>query len=238
MRRPPIAPLLAATGARLRDPQMQVWLMAGFSLLLLLIGHLRAWNPSGEGKNNAAASASRLLLAGAQVTWTEAFGPSHQPSRRPVLLLHSRPSRPLSPPRPAAQVPDPRPAMAAAAAKPWQFLDRPLRQQMAQVGPAAGPLHIRLAYSGDARGHAALIPRRPATAAFVIGNGSRSSDGRIEFVPDPALGSAVEITLIGTGRTPTPRQLAALGELLHHLESHSGYPLHLAEDPPAPAPAL
>ncbi len=234
MRRPPLAPLLAASCRGLRDPQVQVWLMAGLSLLLLLIGHIRAWSPSGEGKNEAAAS--RLLLAGAQVSWTEAFGPSLRPSRRPLLVLQSHLSPSLAPPRHPAEVPDPRPAMEAASAQPWQFLDRSLRGRIAQAGPAAESLHIRLAYSGDARGHAALVPRRSAAAAFVIGNGSRSGDGRVEFAPGPAHGTAVDVTLIGSGRAPTPRQMAALGELLLHLESRSGHPIQLT-DSHIPTPA-
>ena len=233
MRRPPLSSPRALRFDRLRDPQLQVWLMAGFSLLLLLIAQVRAWNPSGEGKNEPAASASRLLLAGAQVSWTEAFGPAPQPSRRPVLQLPARPTAPLALTRQAAPVPDPRPAMEAAAARPWQFLDRPLRQRLAQLGPAAAPLHIHLTWSGDSRGNAALILHRQATAAFVIGNGSRSGDGDIAFAPNPAAGSAVAITLIGDGRAATPRQMAALGELLHHLESRSGYPIQLAATPPA-----
>lgn len=215
---------------RLHDPQVQVWVMAGLSVLLLLMGHLRAWSGSGEGKNDATASASRLLLAGARVTWTEEFGPAQQGSRRPVLCLQAPAAggaRPL--PGPPAVRLDLRSPMEEAAARPWQFLDRSLRQQLAAAPRASLPLQIRLVWSGDTRGNAALVSRQQAApqapAGFVIGNGSRSGDGQIEALR-PSLSMAeglVEITLIGTGSALTPRQSAALGELLHQLEAISGH---------------
>ena len=216
---------------RLRDPQVQVWVMAGFSVLLVIIGHLRAWSLGSEGKNTAGVSPSRLLVAGARVNWTEEFGSYPRETQRPQLVL-SGPTAGMAA-VPAKKSPprlDLRPAMQEAASRPWQFLDRPLRQQLAATAKSSGSPRIHLAWSGDARGNAALIAlqqslrERPEPAGFVIGNGSRSGDGRIEYLPSH--GTAVEslnITLIGQSGPPTPNQMAALGELLHQLEALSGH---------------
>jgi len=230
---------------RLRDPQVQVWMMAGVSVLLVLIGHLRAWNPSGEGKNEVRLTASRLLLAGARMEWSEDFAAvTPRPEARPVLVLAANPSPPRKTPAPAAAVLQMRPAMQAAASQPWQALDRPLRLQLSHAGIPAAPLKIRLRWSGDARGNAALVARHPipSTAAcesssgLVIGNGSRSGDGEIEWLsPAMSLNPAdVEITLIGPCGRTSPSQLSALAELLVHLEAMSG---HRLETPPAGAGA-
>lgn len=231
---------------RLQDPRVQVWLMAGFAGLLVLIGHVRAWSPAGQGKNQSDASVSRLLLAGARVSWADSFGPAQRgESQRPALLLQAPVARPAatvltkSQPRPL-QV---RPAMEEAASRSWEFLKRPLRQQLITAAPHARPLQVRLCWSGDARGNADQVARhhmvtghRPA-AAFVIGNGSRSPDGYIEASSSGLNLDAgrVEITLIGRGGEPTAHQMAALGELLHHLEAITGH-LLLPESRPPTAP--
>ncbi len=216
---------------RFRDPQVQVWAMAGFSVLLVIIGHLRAWSPGSEGKNASGGSATRLLLAGARVSWTEEFGSHPRETWRPQLVLAGPAAGiPAVPPKKAFAGMDLRPAMQEAASRPLQFLDRPLRQQLATTAKAATPWRIQLAWSGDARGNAALvelqqsITAQPETSGFVIGNGSRSGDGQIEFLaPRPSeAGDVLNITLIGWGGVPTQRQLAALGELLHQLEALSG----------------
>jgi hypothetical protein len=230
---------------RLQDPRVQVWMMAGFAGLLVLIGHVRAWSATGQGKNQGDAPAGRLLMAGARVSWAESFGPAQRESKRPALLLQSPAPRTAAPlltkssPR-SLQV---RPAMEEAASRSWTFLERPLRQQLITAAPHSRPLQIRLCWSGDARGNAEQVARhqaqaghRPA-AAFVIGNGSRSPDGHIE-ASSPSLNleaGRVEITLIGRGGDPTARQLAALGELLHHLEAVTGH-LLLPESPAPHAP--
>lgn len=234
---------------RLRDPQVQVWVMAGFAVLLVLIGHLRAWSPSGEGKNSSTASPSRLLLAGARVSWTEEFGPAQRPSHRPVLVLSgpvskasaSAPARLRNLPAPSLDV---RAAMQEAAGKSWQFLGLALRQQLGAAAKPATALKIRLSWSGDQRGNAALIASRkfPAdspAAAFVIGNGSRSGDGRIELISAHCsfADGVVDIILVGQGTGPTPRQSGALGELLNHLEALSGFAVVPQSDSAGPPPA-
>jgi hypothetical protein len=233
-----------STLQRLRDPQVQVWVMVGCSLLLVLIGHLHAWNASGEGKNEARTSASRLLLAGARVEWSEEFAAAPRPKNRPVLNLVSTPF-PVSKARTAvAAIPDVRPAMELASGQPWQALDRSLRSQLAVAGIPAAPLTIRLRWSGESRGNAALVARHaaasgaPDDAGFVIGNGSRSRDGEIEWLfRNTTLGAdAVEITLIGSHGQSTPRQWAALAELLVHLEALSGHRALFA--PPALSAAV
>lgn len=254
---------------RLKDPQMQVWIMAGVAVLLVLIGHLRAWSPSGEGKNASTASASKMLLGGARMEWTEEFGPGKLVTQRPALILEtpSIPSHTASARRTAQRhAPSAlavnlnvRPIMQEAAEKTWKFLKSPLRQQLSALPiPAAAPT-VRLRWSGDARGNATLVARsrKPGPngtallASFVIGNGSRSPDGLIEILPvlpissgsllittsTPALPPppCLEITLIGTAATgASPRQTAALGELLNQLEAVCGHRLAMEGEAPSP----
>ena len=180
---------------------MQVWIMAGVAVLLVLIGHLRAWSPSGEGKNASPASASKMLLGGARVEWTEEFGPAKQVAQRPSLILES-PSAPARTEMARRAVKrktqsalavnlDVRPIMQEAAGKSWKFLKGPLRQQLSALPAPTGAPALRLRWSGDSRGNATLVARsrKPgstgpaALASFVIGNGSRSPDGMIEIIP-------------------------------------------------------
>ena len=245
MRYLPPALQLISSLQRLRDPQVQVWIMAGIAVLLVLIGHHRAWNASSEGKNDARPSASRLLLAGARVQWSEDFATVlHRRDTRPVLMLSANPL-PLQKKRESASpVLAVRPAMEAAASQPWQAIDRTLRYQLSQAGLPASPLKIRLAWSGDSRGNAALMARRQPAAAspagLVIGNGSRSGNGEIEWLsPSYSLSSGVvDITLIGPPGRTTSVQLAALAELLVHLEALSGHRLESLSNAPDGAPAL
>ncbi len=217
---------------RFRDPQVQVWAMAGFSVLLVIMGHLRAWSPGSEGKNASGGSPTRLLLAGARVSWTEDFGSHARETWRPQLVLGGPVSgTPAVPVKKAFAGMDLRPAMQEAASRPLQFLDRPLRQQLASTAKNATPWRIHFAWSGDTRGNAALvdlqrsITAQPGASGFVIGNGSRSGDGQIEFIAStPAEATDIlNITLIGHGGAPTQSQMAALGELLHQLEALSGH---------------
>lgn len=238
MRFPHSVPSILLHLQRLRDPQVQVWVMVGCSVLLVLIGHLHAWNASGEGKNEAGTSASKLLLAGARVEWTEEFAAALCSAKRPALSLAATPfpetarkARPATP-----TIPDVRPAMEAAAGRPWQALDRSLRTQLSHASLPASPLTIRLGWSGESRGNAALVARQAAASGtirdggFVIGNGSRSWDGQIEWLPrEKTLGSGiVEITLIGPAGQSTASQWAALAELLAHLEALSGHRVVIA----------
>jgi hypothetical protein len=222
----------------LKDPQLQVWLMSGLALVLLIIGHIRAWSPVGEGKIGPAPTASRLLLAGASVSWNDEFAPGQRPSRRPVLILHNTVATQQVNVNPAPGLFEVRSLMEQAAGRPWRYLSRPLRQQLARAPSPNGPLRATLRWSGDHRGNAPLIAlqdshRHPnAKTSFVIGNGSRSKDGEIEMLfPRVAFaGGQVEIILIGSGTNPTPRQTSALGELLNHLEAMSGH-LLMADTP-------
>ncbi len=237
MRPPHLLPLLKSLLQHLRDPRIQVWLMVGSALLLLGIGHVRAWSGASEGKNQAHRPASRLLVAGARLDWTESFGPAQEETRRPTLALHApAPPAAMAKTSPApAQAPmlEIRSAMQEAAAKPWNFLGRPLRQQLAVAARTPQPLHVRLVWSGDPRGNAALVAgpwnstsRSGQSAHFVIGNGSRSGDGEITALSAkfPPSGDVIEITLIGKdGHHPTDAQKAALGELLHHVEALTGH---------------
>jgi len=219
----------------LRDPLVQVWFMAGISVLLVLIGHLRAIQSTGEGKNETNTSPSRLLIAGATVTWTEDFGPAHRETRRPVLALNApAPAADRLAAHTAASKPmDVRPVMQEAASRPLKFLDRPLRQALTSAPKASAALKVHLTFSGATRGNAALISlqSRPASAVaaarFVIGNGSRSGDGTISLISPPhSLESGlVEIILVGKPGAPTPAQTAAPGALPNLLEAISGHSL-------------
>lgn len=224
---------------QLRDPKVQVWLMAGSALLLLVIGHVRAWSGPGEGKNQAHRPAARLLVAGARLDWTESFGPDRKESRRPTLSLNvESPPAPTVHRRPQSTLAlgEVRPAMEAAATRPWKHLKRPMRRQLATAGSGPQPLRIQLEWSGGDRGNSAQLEgswqpspldRDRPSAHFVIGNGSRSGDGEIDCLSSSLSlkDGRVVITLIGRGGMPTPDQQEALGELLHHLEALSGHPL-------------
>ena len=227
---------------RLRDPLVQVWVMAGFSVLLVLIGHLRAWNATGEGKNNYRESASRLLLAGARIEWSDKFGSAHRPKQRPTMNLgySSLPGKSTIAAFPGLDL---RCAMQLAASQPWQAVDRPVRQSLSQAKLPARALRVRLNWTGDVRGNAALVARRlpsesiAAAATFVIGNGSRSGDGQIECLTSGTsfAGGLVDVTLIAAAGRISPRQLAAVAELLVHLEALSGYRVEVWQGGPAQA---
>ncbi len=228
----PVFPLIFPA-VRLREPLVQVWIMAGFSVLLVLIGHLRAWNADGEGKINPNTSASHLLLAGATMAWSDEFGSPQRPTPRPVLRLDSATALPALGPALTAPSLDLRPALATAAAAPSKSVTRPVRAHLTQAALPSQPLQIRVAWNGDLRGNAALIAARqpaasdPSTLTFVIGNGSRSGDGEIQCLPAgsaPASG-LINIILIGPNGRTSPRQLAALAELLVYLEATSGHPI-------------
>ncbi len=228
---PPASPLTLQQ--RLRDPLLQVWLMAGMSVLLVIIGHLRAIHAIGEGKNASNPSPLRILVAGVAVSWSDEDAPTHREKRRPVLVLKT--------PAPATRAvarfqPAPplnlAPLMQDAAARPLAFITRPLRESLTAAATAPAPLTVQINWSGANRGNAALIslqspPSSAPAARFVIGNGSRSRDGQITWItPGPNLTSGlVQITLIGQSRQPTPAQSAALGELLNLLEALSGHPI-------------
>ena len=221
---------------RIADPLVQVWGLAGISCVLLIMGQLRSWNASGEGKNETRPSEVRLLLGGARVAWATDFAAmGSREVRRPVLVLVGEPFV-----QPAGLVKlrpvlDLRPAMAASAGQLGGALPRAFREQLAQRGVPGVPLTIRLRWSGDARGNAALVerqqvsrpqsPTRRAWARLVIGNGSRSADGGIAWLA--AAGRAeshvVEVTLVGAEGRATRSQLETLAELMVQLEAFSGH---------------
>jgi hypothetical protein len=225
---------------RLRDPLLQVWLMAGMSVMLVVIGHLRAIHAIGEGKNAPNPTPLRLLAAGVAVSWSDEEAPTHRETRRPLLVLNTRPpvQRALAQAKPKAPL-DLAPLMQDAATRPLAYVNRPLRESLTAAATVPAPLTVQINWSGASRGNAALIclqtpPSSGTAARFVIGNGSRSRDGQIIWItPGQSLASGlVQITLIGQSHTPTPAQSAALGELLNVLEALSGHPIL----PPAAAP--
>ena len=236
---PPAAPLTLLQ--RLRDPLLQVWLMAGMSVLLLIIGHLRTIHAAGEGKNTSNPTPLRLLAAGVAVSWSDEEAPTQRETRRPLLVLNTPAPAQHTQAQALPKAPlDLAPLMQDAATRPLAYVNRPLRESLTAAAAVPAPLTVQINWSGSSRGNAALIclqtPLSSEPAAhFVIGNGSRSRDGQITWItPGPSLASGfVQITLIGQSHQPTPAQTAALGELLNVLEALSGHPLL----PPAAAPS-
>lgn len=215
--------------ARLREPLVQVWLMTGMALILVIMGHVHAVRQSGDWKNLDTPSALRLLSAGPRVQWTDDFAPAGTVRPRPAIDLgepSSSAGSSLSPDTAAA--PDWRVEMASAASRPWTHLAKAQRQAMDQAARPASGQNLRLIWTGDPRGNAALHSLQcqrlgqadPST--FVIGNGSRSQDGGIEITGPLESPGPLVITLIGTPRSFTADQKAALGELLNYLEARFG----------------
>ncbi|MES2708746.1 MAG: hypothetical protein V4726_19275 [Verrucomicrobiota bacterium] len=227
--------LLSATrlfrlhAARLREPLVQVWLMAGMALILVIMGHVRVVRQSGDWKNMGTQSAARLLMAGANLQWTDDFAPAAAARSRPVIALTVSGSRPDStPPAPVDTLVDWRGQMAAAASRSWEYLEKAQRRMIdSTVRPATG-VSVSLAWTGDPRGNASLHALecqrlgQSDASTFVIGNGSRSKDGGLEIPRPLQPESPVVVTLIGTPLSVTSGQKAALGELLNYLEARFG----------------
>ena len=108
-----------------------------------------------------------------------------------------------------------------------------MRQRIASL---PGPVRrISLTWSGTRGGDAAalelyhdsVLGTGDASDDFVIGNGTRSVDGRIQptrhwLAGDEKAHEEVTICLAGAHPAPTPAQEAALGELITALEARSG----------------
>lgn len=225
--------LIRLHATRLREPLVQVWLMAGMALVLVIIGHVHAVRQSGDWKNPDARSAARLLIAGASLQWSDDFAPAGGAARpRPAIALAPLPALGRSSgihPGGGADL-DWRGEMTAAASRPWKHLGKTQRQVIDQVRGLSTGLSVSLVWTGDPRGNAALYSfecRRLGLAgpgAFVIGNGSRSGNGSLEMAGPllPSADAPVVVTLIGSPDTVTAPQKAALGELLNYLEARFG----------------
>lgn len=218
--------------ARLREPLVQVWLMAGTGFILVIMGHVRAVRQSGDWKNPDTSAPFQLLTAGASLQWTDDFAIPQTSAPRPSLVLNlSRPTAPLAANR---VMPDPvssldwRGEMETAARGSWEFLLKKDRAEIDLVQLPATGLEVRLAWTGDHRGNAALhrldCQRRGVAdeSSFVIGNGSRSGNGSLEITGGLQKGKVTVMSLIGTPETTTTAQKAALGELLNYLEARFG----------------
>ena len=113
----------------------------------------------------------------------------------------------------------------AAAGGSWHHLDQPLRQALSKIGAGTIP-EVELCWSGAATGNAGEFLHsqqgQGRSAAFIIGNGTRSGDGLITSANDShEEAGPLRIYLIGTGHL-THGQQAALGEILNFLESRAG----------------
>ena len=119
----------------LRDPQVQVWWLAGLALMLLGMGHLRAESGLGEGKIQGGSAVGRLLLAGASVEWSENFGSQQPSAQRPALCLKRRvKAAGLGSSKAVALMGlKVRPAMMVASSRPWMAVTRELREKLASA---------------------------------------------------------------------------------------------------------
>ncbi|RYD31196.1 MAG: hypothetical protein EOP86_18430, partial [Verrucomicrobiaceae bacterium] len=117
--------LIRLHAIRLREPLVQVWLMAGMALVLVIIGHVHAVRQSGDWKNPDMRSAARLLTAGASLQWSDDFAPGGGTARpRPAIALSPVPTPGRSSgirPGGGADL-DWRGEMTAAASRPWKHL--------------------------------------------------------------------------------------------------------------------
>jgi hypothetical protein len=126
--------------------------------------------------------------------------------------------------------------MRAAAEPRWKFLPPELRRAVAAHGNSVA--EVMVCFSGTAGGNAAALEfyfagtrgLAGAPYEFVIGNGRRGVDGRIEATNRWKQRShtgkaAVSICVIGeaAGRRLTAAQEGALGELIAAIEARSGH---------------
>lgn len=229
----------AAVGAvRWRDPLVQSWGLIGGLLVAGIVAHYGAGRGTGEQKNQGVLNglvAPELPSGG----W------------RPSVILES-----------ARAIPGPEEtetegqlnlrALAASAASrnDWRYVPPGLRNNLQTMPPSAR--QITVTWSRTTGGDAAALAlhhRRtyggsgPLPYDFVIGNGRRSEDGRIDAQPrwnqeTPIPPEGIRICLTGQPGNPTSAQAAALGELITCLEARCGslpLAMKLPEAPPAVA---
>lgn len=224
--------ILGLHATRLREPLVQVWLMAGMGFILVIMGHVRAVRQSGDWKNHDRAGPLRLLTAGASLQWTDDFANPQSSAPRPSVVLN--PTRQAAPPAANRVMPDPlsslnwRGEMETAARGTWEYLSKTDRGEIDLAPLPATGMEVRLSWTGDRRGNASLhhldCQHRgvPDETCFVIGNGSRSPDGSLEMTGGLQKGKLILVSLIGTPETTTEAQKSALGELLNYFEARFG----------------
>jgi hypothetical protein len=221
---------LSATlrNVRWRDPLVQTWGLISGLLIVGIVAHYVPGGARGEKKNLSPAA--------------ELFSPGNQ-----AAADTWRPGVPFSPDAGAARSsvaavagPDLRAcAEKAAATSGWQYLAAPLRNQLAAVSGSGA--RISVTWSGTRGGDAKALnlyytgthnQSGGLTDDFIIGNGCRGKDGRIEstghFAKTLAAaaaapeGAEISICLVGDSHKLTAAQEAALGELINCIESRTG----------------
>jgi hypothetical protein len=210
-----------------RDPLVQTWGLIGGLLIVGIVTHYAPGSAGGENKN---------LSPAAALFYT----------KKPLVADNWRPGIPFSPVGSAAGTtalpsePDLRACADRAAHRPgWLYLAAPLRTKLGAV--SGGIARITVTWSGTHGGDAGALDLYYSgthgqsgglTEDFIIGNGRRGTDGRIEATrhwtktlaeagtaPESA---EISICLVGDGQKPTPSQEEALGELITCIEARTG----------------
>jgi hypothetical protein len=209
--------VVALKRLRWRDPLVQAWGLIGVVFIAGMVRHYVRSGDGGEQKNTS--WAAELLSQADDTGWRPAVSLSGEGSIAASTMAEGLDLRAC--------------ADEAAAKKSWQFLAVETRREIAAL-PA--PMRaVEVIFSGTPGGDAEALDLYFAgvcdvaagiPASFVIGNGRRSRDGRIETTrrwsagPDGA--GAVRICLVGDGSAPTPSQWQALGEIINSIEARSG----------------
>ncbi len=214
--------IVAVRRVNWRDPLVHVWGLLGSLLVVGIVRHYVSADGSGEKKNHEVGA----KLFSRRANWDTGWQPavpfwSDEPVTGPVS--------------PETSEPDLR-ALAASAAegKGWRYLSPETRHQIASLPEPVR--RISLTWSGTWGGDAAalelyhdnILGTDGPPDDFVIGNGRRSVDGRIEPMRQWRTRgrkdvTGVSICLSGPSPLPTPAQEAALGELIAALEARSGH---------------
>ena len=207
---------------RWRDPLVQVWGLAGGLLVVGIAAHYVRSGVGSEKKNRETAT----MILREESSWGSDW----------------RPGVPFStvyPVEDVASAENPEPdlrgiASAAAAQRGWRHLHPPIRKEIAtRTGAVRG---ISVAWSGTRGGDLAALEWYHTSVLgstggmpgdFIIGNGRRSEDGRIEpsqrWLSGASQDSAeILICLTGEQQLMTPAQSEALGELITALEAGNG----------------
>ena len=226
---------IAVSAVRWGDPLVQSWGLIGGLLVAGIVAHYAAGRGPGEQKNRGDLSAVFAAVPSGG-SW------------RPAVVLESARAIPGPVEDAAAGQLDLRAlAEKAATREGWRHVPPGLRKSLLGMNPEARQITVTWSHTpgGDARAlslyHQTTLGREGSLPYdFVIGNGRRSDDGRIDAqprwspgAPVPAEGS--RICLTGQPGTPTDAQAAALGELITCLEARCGKLPLAMQSPEKPA---
>ena len=214
--------VVAMRQVRWRDPLTQVWGLVGGLVVVGIAAHYVRRDGASEKKNREVAA----MIVSARGKWGTEWQPGIPfASAKPVMEVTATDEA----------GPDLRGIAASAAGrKGWQHLPAPIRQEIA--ARTTGVRSIAISWSGTRGGdlaalelyHDSVLGRSGELPGdFVIGNGRRSVDGRIEptrrwFTARGDESGEVIICLTGDKPSLTAAQSEALGELITALEAGSG----------------